>query len=63
MTALAAPICVLYFAAVGVSELNDRRRARRRAAMPGANLSPDEATDLDLTPSEVEQAQSLEDIL
>ncbi|HET9169563.1 MAG TPA: twin-arginine translocase subunit TatC [Actinospica sp.] len=63
MTALAAPICVLYFGAVGVSELNDRRRARKRAAAPGANLSPDEATDLDLTPAEVEQAQSLEDIL
>jgi sec-independent protein translocase protein TatC len=63
MTALAAPICVLYFAAVGVSELNDRRRARKRAAMPGANLSPDEATDLDLTPTTVEQASSLEDIL
>jgi sec-independent protein translocase protein TatC len=63
MSALAIPICVLYFAAVGVSELNDRRRARRRAAMPGANLSPDEATDLDLRPAPVEEASSLEDIL
>jgi sec-independent protein translocase protein TatC len=63
MSALAIPICLLYGAAVGVSELNDRRRARRRAAMPGANLSPDEASDLDLTPAKVEQAQSLEDIL
>lgn len=63
MSALAIPICILYGAAVGVSELNDRRRARRRAAMPGANLSPDEATDLDLTPQQVEEPQSLEDIL
>jgi sec-independent protein translocase protein TatC len=63
MSALAIPICVLYFLAVGISELNDRRRARRRAAMPGANLSPDEATDLDLTPAPIEQAESLEDIL
>jgi sec-independent protein translocase protein TatC len=63
MSALAIPICVLYGGAVGISELNDRRRARRRAAMPGANLSPDEATDLDLTPQQVEQPQSLEDIL
>jgi len=63
MTALAAPICLLYFAAVGISELNDRRRARKRAAMPGANLSPDEATDLDLSPAPIEQAESLEDIL
>ncbi|HEX4788004.1 MAG TPA: twin-arginine translocase subunit TatC [Actinospica sp.] len=63
MSALALPICVLYAAAVGIAELNDRRRARRRAAMPGANLSPDEATDLDLDPEPVEQPQSLEDIL
>lgn len=63
MTALAAPICLLYAAAVGISELNDRRRARRRAAMPGANLSPDEATDLDLTPAPIERSESLEDIL
>lgn len=63
MSVLAIPICLLYFAAVGVAELNDRRRARKRAAMPGANLSPDEATDLDLTPEPVEQASSLEDIL
>lgn len=63
MSALAIPICILYFGAVGVAELNDRRRARKRAAMPGANLSPDEATDLDLSPAPVEEAQSLEDIL
>lgn len=63
MTALAAPICLLYFGAVGIAELNDRRRARKRAAMPGANLSPDEATDLDLTPAPIERSESLEDIL
>ena len=63
MSALAIPICVLYAAAVGISELNDRRRARRRANAPGANLSPDEASDLDLAPEPVEEAQSLEDIL
>lgn len=63
MSALAIPICILYGAAVGISELNDRRRARRRANAPGASLSPDEATDLDLAPEPVEEAQSLEDIL
>lgn len=63
MSALAIPICILYGAAVGISELNDRRRARRRAAMPGANLSPDEASELDLSPEQVERPQSLEDIL
>jgi hypothetical protein len=31
--------------------------------MPGADLSPDEATDLDLNPEQVEEPQSLEDIL
>lgn len=62
MSALAIPICVLYAAAVGIAELNDRRRARRRAAA-GANLSPDEASELDLTPEPVEEAESLEDIL
>jgi sec-independent protein translocase protein TatC len=63
MSALAIPICILYFAAVGVAELNDRRRARRRASAPNANLSPDEASDLDLAPKPVEEAESLEDIL
>lgn len=63
MSALAIPICILYFGAVGIAELNDRRRARKRASMPGANLSPDEATDLDLNPAPIEEAQSLEDIL
>jgi sec-independent protein translocase protein TatC len=63
MSVLAIPICLLYFAAVGIAELNDRRRTRRKAAMPGANLSPDEATDLDLSPAPIEDSQSLEDIL
>ena len=60
MSVLAIPICVLYFAAVGISTLNDRRRAKRD---PNAGLSPDEASELDLTPEPVERAQSLEDIL
>ena len=62
MSALAIPICVLYAGAVGIAELNDRRRARRRAAA-AANLSPDEASDLDLTPQPIDEAESLEDIL
>ncbi|MFB6601414.1 twin-arginine translocase subunit TatC [Streptomyces noursei] len=49
MLALAAPIWVLYFSAVGFSLLNDRRRARSEAAGPG----DDEAADLDLTPQDV----------
>lgn len=62
MSVLAIPICLLYFAAIGVSLLNDRRRAARRAADPIHRLSPDEATPLDLSPVPVERADSLEDI-
>lgn len=50
MIALAAPIIVLYFLATGISLLNDIRRRRKN---PDAQLSDDEASDLDLTPSRV----------
>lgn len=46
MLALATPIWVLFFIAVGVSLLNDRRRARRN---PDAGLSDEEASHLDLS--------------
>ncbi|SEC63899.1 sec-independent protein translocase protein TatC [Streptomyces sp. 2231.1] len=49
MLALAGPIWVLYFGAVGFSLLNDRRKLRRDAAGPG----DDEASELDLTPEEI----------
>ncbi|MEU6081203.1 twin-arginine translocase subunit TatC [Streptomyces sp. NPDC047108] len=49
MIALAAPIVVLYFGAVGVSLLHDLRAARVAAAGP----SDDEASELDLTPEGV----------
>jgi sec-independent protein translocase protein TatC len=49
MLALAAPITALFFIAIGVSLLNDRRRARRAES----DLDPDEASDLDLTPQEL----------
>ncbi|EXU90634.1 twin-arginine translocase subunit TatC [Streptomyces albulus] len=55
MLALAAPIWVLYFSAVGFSLLNDRRRARSEAAGPG----DDEAADLDLTPQDVGAAEAV----
>ena len=60
MTVLAAPICVLYFGAVGIALTNDRRKAARRAADPLTNLSPDEASELDLRPAPVEEASSIE---
>ncbi|MFF4488451.1 twin-arginine translocase subunit TatC [Streptomyces sp. NPDC001544] len=49
MLALAAPIWGLYFIAVAVALLNDRRRARREAQGPG----DDEASELDLTPEDI----------
>ncbi|WP_138966246.1 twin-arginine translocase subunit TatC [Streptomyces sp. YIM 121038] len=51
MIALAGPIVVLYFLAVGFSILNDKRRRR---ADPDAELDDDEASELDLTPQPVD---------
>jgi sec-independent protein translocase protein TatC len=64
MLALAGPIWVLYFIAVAISILNDRRRRRRN---PDADLDDDEASDLDLTPEAVgaglpEQASRREEL-
>ncbi|WP_030017447.1 twin-arginine translocase subunit TatC [Streptomyces monomycini] len=49
MIALAAPISLLYFGAVGVAMLNDSRRQRRLAEGP----ADDEASELDLTPADI----------
>ncbi|MFF7857565.1 twin-arginine translocase subunit TatC [Streptomyces sp. NPDC007904] len=53
MMALAGPIWVLYFGAVAVSLLNDRRRRRLEALGP----ADDEASELDLTPEPVAPAE------
>ncbi|MET9438191.1 twin-arginine translocase subunit TatC [Streptomyces sp. NPDC006551] len=50
MIALSGPIIVLYFIAVGISLLNDRRRRRND---PDAELDDDEASALDHTPEAV----------
>lgn len=55
MLALAGPIWILYFAATFVSLLNDRRRRRRDALGP----ADDEASDLDLTPEEIGEVESV----
>ncbi|MCZ4506707.1 twin-arginine translocase subunit TatC [Streptomyces sp. ActVer] len=55
MLALAGPISVLYFVATGVALLNDRRRARREAEGP----DDDEASDLDLAPEDIGEAESV----
>src|SRR4051794_28045311 len=47
MSALAIPMCVLYWLAVGVAFLHDRRKARREAESPYAGLSDDEASPLE----------------
>ena len=52
MLALAGPIWILYFAATAIALLNDKRRARREAEGPG----DDEASDLDLTPEDIDEA-------
>ena len=46
---------ILYFAATGVSLMNDRRRARREAEEP----DDDEASDLDLTPEDIGEIESV----
>ncbi|GAA4790720.1 twin-arginine translocase subunit TatC [Streptomyces sanyensis] len=56
MIALSGPIIMLYFFAVGFSLLNDRRRQR---SDPDAGLSDDEASQLDLAPVSVGEAEPL----
>lgn len=55
MLALAGPIWVLYFAAVVFSLVNDRRRRRREAEGP----DDDEASDLDLTPEDIGEIETV----
>ncbi|MFE6621017.1 twin-arginine translocase subunit TatC [Streptomyces sp. NPDC008086] len=56
MMALAGPIIVLYFIAVAISLLNDRRRRRNN---PDAELDDDEASDLDLTPESIDEVETV----
>jgi sec-independent protein translocase protein TatC len=55
MLALAGPIWILYFAAVAISLLNDRRRRRREALEP----DPDEASELDLAPEDIGEIETV----
>ncbi|MFG2601231.1 twin-arginine translocase subunit TatC [Streptomyces sp. NPDC048462] len=55
MLALAGPIWVLYFVATGISLLNDRRKAQRAAEGP----DDDEASELDLTPEDIGETESV----
>ncbi|MFI1768248.1 twin-arginine translocase subunit TatC [Streptomyces sp. NPDC020800] len=55
MLALAGPIWVLYFGAVLFSLLNDKRKRRREAEGP----ADDEASELDLTPDDIGDIESV----
>ncbi|MFC8674327.1 twin-arginine translocase subunit TatC [Streptomyces griseorubiginosus] len=55
MLALAGPIWVLYFCAVVFSLLNDRRKRLRQAAGP----ADDEASDIDLTPEDIGEVETV----
>jgi sec-independent protein translocase protein TatC len=55
MLALAVPIWLLYFVAAVISLLNDRRRAARNASGP----ADDEAADLDLTPEDIGEIETV----
>ncbi|MFD7624743.1 twin-arginine translocase subunit TatC [Streptomyces sp. NPDC059851] len=50
MLSLASPIVALYFIALGICLVNDRRRRRNN---PDALLSDDEASELDLAPAPI----------
>ncbi|MFE6918998.1 twin-arginine translocase subunit TatC [Streptomyces rubiginosohelvolus] len=56
MLLLAGPLAVLYFFSVGFSLLNDKRRNRNN---PDAELSDDEASELDLTPEPVGSVENV----
>ncbi|MEO3746886.1 twin-arginine translocase subunit TatC [Plantactinospora sp. B5E13] len=60
MTALALCLSALYFGAVGVAFLNDRRRGRGREIYTG--LDDDEVSPLDLTPEPVTAGGRVETI-
>ncbi|SDY97127.1 sec-independent protein translocase protein TatC [Micromonospora pattaloongensis] len=60
MTALAICLSALYFAAVGVAFLNDKRRGRGKEIY--ADVDDDEASALEYTPDPVEAGERLETV-
>ncbi|OEJ31254.1 twin-arginine translocase subunit TatC [Streptomyces subrutilus] len=56
MLSLAAPIVALYFVALGICLVNDRRRRRND---PDAGLDDDEASELDLTPAPIGEREAV----
>ena len=60
MTALAICLCALYFGAVGVAFINDRRRGRGKEIYAG--LDDDQASPLDLTPEPVTAGEPVDTV-
>jgi sec-independent protein translocase protein TatC len=58
MLALAAALVVLFEIAIQVTRLNDRRRARRRAAEGWDDWDPDAPSPIDTAPSAIDTAPS-----
>ncbi|MFJ8648022.1 twin-arginine translocase subunit TatC [Streptomyces sp. NPDC093546] len=56
MIALSGPIILLYFLAVGIALLNDKRRRRND---PDAELDDDEAAPVDLTPAPIGEVETV----
>ena len=58
MLALAVALVLLFEFAIQVARLNDRRRARRRAAEGWDAWDPDAPSPIDTTPSRIDTAPS-----
>lgn len=59
MTALAIPMCGLYFAAVGAAFLNEKRKARAALREERESLNDNEASELDYTPEPIEEPEPI----
>jgi sec-independent protein translocase protein TatC len=59
MAMLAAPMSLLFFLALGLAWLNDKRRERRRRNDPDAQLSPDEAAVIDSRPARLDDLDDI----
>jgi sec-independent protein translocase protein TatC len=58
MTLLAAALSVLYFGAVGVALLNDKRRGRKQRKLYG-DIGDDEISELEVDPEPIEAAEPI----
>jgi sec-independent protein translocase protein TatC len=58
MIALSAALVLLFEIAIQIARINDRRRARKRAAEGWDDLDPDSPSPIDTTPSKIDIAPS-----